>query len=193
MKTLTQGQHHPYCQGTGRISTIEQFEPETGHRNNEKILISGLDAVVTRGGHTEPLWRCLPHYEKMLEQSASEKYGNHATDLGLKLAWASFQRTRGPSTVDPRLQMQLSSATTGSAQIRSRRSSFHVLNRGGAGSMPDSERIIGSRSVRDPCWEESISIAAHIKRKAGGCQQRYRWGTDPFPQQVLFRYHWRLV
>ena len=63
-----------------RKQAIEAYLKEKG------ILISGLDAVVTRGGHTEPIVGGVYRItRKMLEQSASEKYGNHATDLGFQL------------------------------------------------------------------------------------------------------------
>ena len=70
-----------------RKQAIEAYLKEKG------ILISGLDAVVTRGGHTEPIVGGVYRItRKMLEQSASEKYGNHATDLGLKLAYEAGRR-----------------------------------------------------------------------------------------------------
>ena len=41
----------------------------------------------TRGGHTVPLVGGVYHINQtMLEQSASEQYGNHISDLGLQIA-----------------------------------------------------------------------------------------------------------
>lgn len=52
------------------------------------IVLEELDAFVSRGGHTEPVhsgvYRITP---KMLEQSRSMKYGNHVSDLGIRLAY----------------------------------------------------------------------------------------------------------
>ena len=52
------------------------------------VDIGQLDAFVSRGGHTEPIhggvWRIN---EKMLEESRSMKYGNHASDLGMRIAY----------------------------------------------------------------------------------------------------------
>ena len=52
------------------------------------VSLDELDAFVSRGGHTEPVhsgvYRITP---KMLEQSKSMKYGNHASDLGIHLAY----------------------------------------------------------------------------------------------------------
>ena len=85
-----------------RKQAIEAYLKEKG------ILISGLDAVVTRGGHTEPIVGGVYRItRKMLEQSASEKYGNHATDWAL--SWPmSFSSGPQAFTVDPLLRMSLS-------------------------------------------------------------------------------------
>ncbi len=64
-----------------RIKVIKDFM--------EKLHIKGedLDAFVTRGGHTVPLVGGVYHINQtMLEQSASEQYGNHISDLGLQIA-----------------------------------------------------------------------------------------------------------
>lgn len=99
------------------------------------LKVEDMDAVVSRGGHTEPIVGGVYRItEKMLEQSASEKYGNHATDLGIKIA-ADFSRWGLQAfTVDPPVTDEFEELArfSGLPQIR-RRSSFHVLNQRAAG------------------------------------------------------------
>lgn len=112
--------------------------------DSKGITLQELDAVVTRGGHTEPIeggtYRIT---DKMLEQSASEKYGNHATDLGLKLAAAFSKAGPQPYTVDPPVtdEFEPLARYSGLPQI-SRRSSFHVLNQRAAGRQYAKDRGI---------------------------------------------------
>ena len=64
-----------------RTHVINKFMEEVNVKPQE------LDAFVSRGGHTVPLVGGVYHInEVMLEQSASEKYGNHISDLGLQIA-----------------------------------------------------------------------------------------------------------
>lgn len=78
-----------------RNNIIEQFMAEVGVKKEE------LAAFVTRGGHTEPVVGGVYRInEKMLEQSASEKYGNHISDLGLQLANEYAKYGAVPLTVD---------------------------------------------------------------------------------------------
>lgn len=52
------------------------------------ISLDELDAFVSRGGHTEPVHSGVYRItEKMLAQSRSMKYGNHVSDLGIRLAY----------------------------------------------------------------------------------------------------------
>ena len=91
--------------------------------------------MVTRGGHTEPIVGGVYRItRKMLEQSASEKYGNHATDLGLKLAYEFSAQGPQAFTVDPPTtdEFEALARYSGLPQIK-RRSSFHVLNHRAAG------------------------------------------------------------
>lgn len=112
-----------------RKNAILTFLKEKG------LDIAEMDAVVSRGGHTVPIeggtYRIT---EKMLEQSGSEKYGNHATDLGLRLA-ADFSK-QGPQafTVDPPVtdEFEPLARYSGIPEIK-RKSSFHVLNQRAAG------------------------------------------------------------
>ena len=78
-----------------RNSIIGKFMEEVGVKKEE------LDAFVTRGGHTEPVVGGVYRInQKMLEQSASEKYGNHISDLGLQLANEYSKYGAVPLTVD---------------------------------------------------------------------------------------------
>lgn len=78
-----------------RNSIIEKFMEEVGVKKEE------LAAFVTRGGHTEPVVGGVYRInQKMLEQSASEKYGNHISDLGLQLANEYSKYGAVPLTVD---------------------------------------------------------------------------------------------
>ena len=78
-----------------RKKAIDEFMAAHG------IVVSELDAVVSRGGHTEPLQGGVYRVnQKMLDESRSMKYGNHPTDLGLQLA--GLYAKEGPTayTVD---------------------------------------------------------------------------------------------
>lgn len=78
-----------------RNCIIESFMEEVGVKKEE------LAAFVTRGGHTEPVIGGVYRInQKMLEQSASEKYGNHISDLGLQLANEYSKYGAMPLTVD---------------------------------------------------------------------------------------------
>lgn len=105
------------------------------------IRIADLDAVVTRGGHTEPIVGGVYRVnEEMLAQSGSEKYGNHATDLGLKLVKEFSKEGPQPFTVDPPTtdEFEPLARYSGIPSIQ-RRSSFHVLN----------HRAVGMQYARD--------------------------------------------
>lgn len=96
----------------------------------EGIDPSGLDAVVSRGGHTVPLEGGVYRItEEMLRQSASEKYGCHATDLGIKLAKAIAGNHAAALTVDPPTtdEFEALARYSGLPEIQ-RKSAFHVLN-----------------------------------------------------------------
>jgi butyrate kinase len=99
------------------------------------LKIEKLDAVVTRGGHTEPIvGGTYQINEKMLNQSASEKFGNYATDLGLKIAYDFSKLGPKAFTVDPPVtdEFEPLARLSGLPQI-SRRSSFHLLNQRAVG------------------------------------------------------------
>lgn len=89
-----------------------------------------LDAIVSRGGHTAPIeGGTYLVNEVMLAQSASEKYGTHATDLGIKIAYALSRFGPRPLTVDPSTTDEFSTLAhySGLPEI-TRPSRFHVLN-----------------------------------------------------------------
>ena len=65
------------------------------------IKVSKLDAIVSRGGHTEPLHSGVYLInQKMLDESRSMKYGNHVSDLGILLASKYAKEGPIPLTVD---------------------------------------------------------------------------------------------
>jgi butyrate kinase len=81
-----------------RKDAVEAFLLESG------IALESLDAIATWGGHTEPvedgIYRITP---KLLEQSRSEKYGNHPGDLGPRLAYELALQSGNAQafTIDP--------------------------------------------------------------------------------------------
>ena len=94
------------------------------------IKVKELDAIVSRGGHTEPItggtYRITP---KMLNQSRSMKYGNHVTDLGLQLAAQYAKEGPLPFTVDTSCtdEFEPLARYSGLKEIP-RVSRFHALN-----------------------------------------------------------------
>lgn len=146
-----------------RLNQIENYLVQ------KNIRIEDLDAVVTRGGHTVPIMGGVYRVtNKMLEQSGSEKYGNHATDLGLRIV-TDFSK-RGPQafTVDPPTtdEFEPLARYSGIPSIR-RRSSFHVLNHRAVGKQYAKD--IGKRyeDLNLVCVHMGggISVAAHKKGK----------------------------
>ena len=96
----------------------------------QNIKPSELAAIVTGGGHTIPLVSGVYKInDLMLEQSASEKYGNHPIDLGLKIAAAISAEGPVPLTMDPPVtdEFEPLARYAGLKEIE-RRSSFHALN-----------------------------------------------------------------
>lgn len=146
-----------------RRDAILNFLKEKG------LDMAEMDAVVSRGGHTVPIvggtYRIT---EKMLEQSKSEQYGNHATDLGLQLAMEFSKQGPQAFTVDPPVtdEFEPLARYSGIPEIQ-RKSSFHVLNQRAAGQQYAED--VGEK------YEEmnlvvvhmggGISVAAHKKGK----------------------------
>lgn len=108
-----------------RKKAIEAFMQDNG------IDAGALSAIVTRGGHTVPISGGVWHItETMLEQSRSEKYGNHVTDLGLRIADGIGRDLNIPAfTVDTPSTCEFDpiSKISGMPEIE-RKSRFHVLN-----------------------------------------------------------------
>ena len=96
------------------------------------IDFNDIDAFTSRGGHTIPLVSGVYEItELMLEQSASQIYGNHITDVGIKLAFI-FAKENGKAkalTVDPPVadEFEPLARYSGLPEIP-RISSFHALN-----------------------------------------------------------------
>lgn len=122
----------------------------------KEIAVSEFDAVVTRGGHTRPIMGGLYQInETMLSESASEKYGTHATDLGLKLAYGFSQEGPRAFTVDPPTtdEFEPLSRYSGLPELP-RKSSFHILN----------HREVGKQYAKDTGkkYEDLNLIVAHM-------------------------------
>ncbi len=67
------------------------------YRSIKGVAVGELDAFVSRGGHTQPIHSGVYRItEKMLEQSRSMKYGNHVSDLGIRLAYDMAPDKRRP-------------------------------------------------------------------------------------------------
>lgn len=133
-----------------RKAAITEFLEEKG------IRIDNLDAIVSRGGHTHPndggLYRIN---EAMLTESKSEKYGNHATDLGLELAYGFSRKGPAAFTVDPPTtdEFEPLARYSGLPELP-RKSSFHILN----------HRAVGRQYAKDAGkkYEELNLIVAHM-------------------------------
>ncbi len=120
------------------------------------IDISGLDAIVTRGGHTVPLEGGVYRInDLMLSQSASMKYGNHACDLGLKIAVSLSRHGPVALTVDPPTTDEFEPlARFSGLPDMPRRSSFHALN----------HRAVGKQYARDAGknYQDLNLVVAHM-------------------------------
>ncbi len=129
---------------------------------------AALDAVVTRGGHTEPLeGGTYLINQKMLDQSRSEKFGNHACDLGLLIA-SRFARDYGvkPFTVDPPVTDEFEPLARYSGLTEfNRRSSFHALNHRAAARQYAKDRGIRYEDLNlvGVHMGGGISVCAHKK------------------------------
>lgn len=91
-----------------------------------------IDAFTSRGGQTMPLHSGVYRItDLMLEQSRSGKYGNHITDVGIKLA-ATFAKENGKAlalTVDTPVTDEFDPiARYSGLPEMPRASSFHALN-----------------------------------------------------------------
>ena len=111
-----------------RMGIVRDFMQEVNVKPEE------LAAFVTRGGHTVPLVGGVYRINKlMLEQSRSEKYGNHVSDLGLQIANEFARYGAIPLTVDSPCtdEFEPLARYSGLKEIP-RVSRFHALNQKGA-------------------------------------------------------------
>lgn len=146
-----------------RKDAIEHFLETRG------IILKDLDAITTRGGHTTPIpggvYRVT---KKMLEQSRSEKYGNHVTDLGLQLVMEFSKHGPQAFTVDTPStdEFEPLARYSGLPQIK-RRSSFHILNHRAVGRQyaADSKIPYEELNLIGVHMGGGISVAAHKKGK----------------------------
>lgn len=120
------------------------------------LEVAELDAVVSRGGHTHPIvGGTYLINERMLEESASMAFGNHACDLGLRIAHDFSAHGPKPFTVDPPVtdEFEPLARYSGIPGIE-RRSSFHVLN----------QRAVGRQYAKDVGvpYESLNLIVAHM-------------------------------
>ncbi len=134
------------------------------------IDAAALDVVVTRGGHTVPIVGGVYRInERMLSQSASMRYGNHACDLGLKIVTSLSQKGPMALTVDPPTtdEFEPEARLSGLPELP-RRSSFHALNHKAVAKQY--ARDIGSAyqnlNLIVAHMGGGISVAAHRKGRA---------------------------
>lgn len=146
-----------------RMDAIEKFLDENG------IDKGKLAAVVSRGGHTRPLTGGTYLINQvMLEESASEVYGNHACDLGLVLASRLARYGARPMTANTPVtdEFEPLARYSGLPEIE-RRSSFHALNHKGAARhyAKETGRDYGSLNLIVVHMGGGISVAAHKRGK----------------------------
>ena len=137
--------------------------------NQHGICIADLDAVVSRGGHTRPIVGGVYKInEAMLADSSSEKYGNHATDLGIRLAYGFSAQGPQAFTVDPPTtdEFEPLARYSGLPELP-RRSSFHILNHRAVGKQyaKDVDRNYSEMNLVVAHLGGGITVAAHKKGK----------------------------
>lgn len=133
------------------------------------LKISDLDAVVSRGGHTKPLVGGLYRISNtMLEESGSEKYGNHVSDLGLRLAYGFAKEGPQAFTVDPPTtdEFEPLARYSGLPELP-RHSRFHILNHRAVGRQYAKElgKDYKELNLVVAHMGGGISVAAHKKGK----------------------------
>lgn len=133
-----------------RKNALDKFMDEHG------IKVSELDAIVSRGGHTEPLPSGVYRInEKMLNESRSMKYGNHVSDLGLQLANEYSKLGPIAFTVDTPCtdEFEPLARYSGLKEIE-RLSRFHVLN----------HKAVGKKFAKDhnKKYEDLNLIVCHM-------------------------------
>lgn len=146
-----------------RQRAIETFMEENG------IDKCKLAAVVTRGGHTRPLTGGTYLVNQvMLEESASEAFGNHACDLGLVIASNLSKYGAKPLTANTPVtdEFEPLARYSGLPEIE-RRSSFHALNHKGVARhyARETGRAYESLNLIVVHMGGGISVAAHKQGK----------------------------
>jgi len=136
---------------------------------NKGLKISNLDAIVSRGGHTRPIVGGLYRInETMLAESGSEKYGNHVSDLGLKLAYSFTSQGLQAFTVDPPTtdEFEPLARYSGLPELP-RKSSFHILNHRAVGKQyaKDIGKNYNDLNLVVAHMGGGISVAVHKKGK----------------------------
>lgn len=122
-----------------------------------RIDLTQLDAIVSRGGHTKPLisgvYQVCP---EMLAQQASGLYGRHPSDLGSKIAYAMTKGKKTiPLIVDPPITDEFEPyARLSGHPLINRKSCFHVL----------SHKATAKRYARESGlkYEELNLVVAHL-------------------------------
>ncbi len=90
-----------------------------------------LDAIVSRGGHTNPIEGGVYRVnQEMIDQQASGLYGSHPCDLGSKIAYEICQDIKAiPLIVDPPIMDEFEPlARLSGHPLMPRKSSFHALS-----------------------------------------------------------------
>lgn len=152
-----------WAQVTMRKAAVDDFFQRSG------ILVSDLDAITTRGGHTRSLPGGTYHINQlMLEQSRSEQHGVHACDLGLILAKEYSAFGPLPLTTDPPVtdEFQPVARYSGLPQI-TRRCRMHALNQRAVARKYAAQRNLHYEDLNLIVVHMGggISVAAHKKGK----------------------------
>lgn len=95
------------------------------------IDVKSLDAIVSRGGHTQPLPSGVYRVNQaMLQQQASGLYGSHPCDLGSKIAFEMCKDIKAiPLIVDPPIVDEFEDiAKLSGHPLMPRKSCFHALS-----------------------------------------------------------------
>lgn len=114
-----------FDQAEYRQKVIETFIEKNNIRKEE------LDAIVSRGGHTEPVEGGVYRVnEEMIRQQESGLYGLHPCDLGSKIAYEMCKEIKAiPLIVDPPVTDEFEPVARLSGHpLIPRRSRFHALS-----------------------------------------------------------------
>lgn len=145
-----------------RKNLIEKFMKDNG------IDKEGIDAIVSRGGHTNPIEGGTYRVnEQMLEQQASGLYGSHPCDLGSKIAYEMCRETKAiPLIVDPPITDEFEDVARLSGHpLMPRKSSFHALSHKATAKRYSRENNIEYEDINAVVVHlgGGISVAAHKK------------------------------